>query len=83
MCCGGPESLRLIMRLLAKLTHGHLRGVIQERVTVRKVALVKVAAIDILPSLPLCELLPMNILRGLATDVEIYGVQRSEASDRL
>ena len=55
-----------------------MRGVIHVRVTLWQVALLEVAAVDILPSLSLCELISINILRGLAADVKIYGIQRVE-----
>ena len=55
-----------------------MRGVIHIRVTLWQVALLEVAAVDILPSLSLCELISINILRGLAADVKIYGIQRVE-----
>ena len=55
-----------------------MRGVIHIRVTLWQVALLEVAAVDILPSLSLCELISINILRGLAADDKIYGIQRVE-----
>jgi hypothetical protein len=69
--------------LLAEVTHCHLRGIVHERLSVVQIALMKIAAVDVMLALPGSHLLSYYVLRSFPPYVQVHGIQGGDQADGL